>query len=325
MKLNSQQLTNYINRIKFSAEDKSKYKTQIENLKNKLDDYLSKHPLDIDIKKTKQAGSWAKGTILKPSSNTELDIDLAFYLKVGEVDEKDLHKINGVIVKLLKKIYSTKEDDDFDKSTKTANVVFISSGLSVDIVPVIDVPDLYPKRTDLEGYVLQPDSKVFEWYVTSIDKQLKFIRERKADNANFSGIVRILKKWKAYKKLPLSSFAIELIVAHLDITNGVLTNIEESLLRTWTFLSAKKIPNISFNAPSITNNEIDSAVCIADPTNSNNNVTKYMSEKDWAEIQKEADIALDTISYACEKTYEGETIGLWKEILGSEFNINPQS
>ena len=80
------------------------------------------------------------------------------------------------------------------KNPKTANVIFKVSGLSVDIVPVIDVIDLNPQIKYLEGYVFQPDSKSFTWYVTSIDKQLKFISDRKANNANYASIVRILKK-----------------------------------------------------------------------------------------------------------------------------------
>lgn len=322
MKINDQQLKNFVSRIKFSTHDKSEYKDQIENLKTQLDKYLSEHPLDVEIKKTKQAGSWAKGTILYPSANTGLDIDIAFYLKVGEVDEKDLHKINSTIVKLLKKIYPTKEEKDFDKNPKTANVVFKTSGLSVDIVPVIDIMDKFPQRKDLEGYVFQPDSKSFTWYVTSIDKQLKFISDIKANNANYASIVRILKKWKAVKELPISSFAIELVVAYLDINKGVVTNIEEGILRTLNFLGEKKCPNISFGAPSISNHDNNGVVIISDPTNSNNNVAKYLLKEDWDKVRVEANAALETICFADEKEYEAETINLWKEVFGTEFNIN---
>lgn len=322
MKINDQQLKNFVSRIKFSTHDKSEYKDQIENLKTQLDKYLTEHPLDVEIKKTKQAGSWAKGTILYPSANTGLDIDIAFYLKVGEVDEKDLHKINSTIVKLLKKIYPTKEEKDFEKNPRTANVVFKTSGLSVDIVPVIDIIDKLPQRKDLEGYVFQPDSKSFTWYVTSIDKQLTFISDRKANNSNYASIVRILKKWKSVKNLPISSFAIELIVAYLDINKGVVTNIEEAVLRTWNFLGEKKYPKISFGAPSITTYDNAGDVMISDPTNSNNNVVKYLSESDWDRVRNEANTALETICFADEKEFESETITLWKEVFGSEFNIS---
>ncbi len=323
MKLNNQQLKNFVSRIKFSTHDKSEYKEQIENLKCQLDKYLAEHPFDVGIKKTKQAGSWAKGTILYPSNNTRLDIDIAFYLKVGKIDEEDLHKINSVIVKLIKKIYPNKEEKDFDESSKTANVIFKISGLSIDIVPVIDILDKYPQRTDLEGYVLQPNSHSFIWYVTSVDKQLKFILDRKAANSNYASIVRILKKWKSVKELSISSFAIELIVAYLDINKGVVSNISEGLLRAWTFLSQKTYPKIYFDT--LTCGKIDSAdiVQITDPTNKANNVTKYLSKSDWELVKKEADKALDTICLANEKIYEEETLNLWKEILANEFNINP--
>jgi hypothetical protein len=322
MKLNNQQLINFVSRIKFSTQDKSPYKDQIENLKTQLDKYLAEYPLDVEIKKTKQAGSWAKGTILKPSINTDLDIDIIFYLKVGQVDENDLHKINTTIVKLLKKIYPTKEDKDFDKSPKTANVIFRTSGLAVDIVPIIEIMDKYPNRRDLEGYVFQPDSKSFIWYITSIDKQLSFISDRKISNPNYASIVRILKKWKAVKELPISSFAIELIVAYLDINKGVVSDISEGLLRAWTFLSQKNSPKIYFDTLTIGEISSTDIVQITDPTNTANNVTKYLSKEDWELVRKEADTALDTICLANEKNYESETLNFWKEILGSEFNID---
>lgn len=323
MKLNNQQLTNFVKRIKFSTQDKSPYKDQIENLKTQLDDYLDKHPLDVEIKKTKQAGSWKKGTILKPSGNTDLDIDIIFYLKMGQVDEKDLHKINNTIVKLLKYIYPTKDDKDFDKSPKTAKVVFRTSGLAVDIVPVIEIIDKYPHRKDLEEYVFQPDSKSFQWYITSINKQLNFISDRKTANPNYASIVRILKKWKAVKELPISSFAIELIVAYLDINKEIVSDISEGLLRSWSFLSQKTYPKIYFDTLEIGEVNQNDIVQIADPTNKANNVTKYISKEDWELVRKEADIALDTICFANEKNNEGETLNLWKEILGNEFNITP--
>lgn len=323
MKLNDQELKNYVSRIKFSTQDKSPFKSQIENLKSKLDSYLKEHSLDVKIKKTKQAGSWAKGTILKPSANTDLDIDIAFYLKVGEVNYKDLHKINSLIVNLLKKIYPNKEDKDFDKNPKTANIVFKTSGLSVDIVPVIDVLDLYPNRNDLKGYVFQPDSKTFKYYTTSIDKQLEFIRTRKSENSNYASIVRILKKWKSVQGIPISSFALELIVAYLDINKGVVTNIEEGLLRAWSFLGAKSFPKLTFTTISKSKDNEDAHIFIKDPTNNGNNVTKYISQEDWEVVRNHANKALDTICYAIEKNYKYETLNLWKEILGTDFNITP--
>lgn len=323
MELNNQQLKNFVSRIKFSTHHKSEYKDQIENLKTQLDKYLAEHPLDVEIKKTKQAGSWKKGTILYPSINTRLDIDIAFYLKVGNVDEKDLHKINSTIVKLVKKIYPNKDKKDFDENPKTANVIFKTSGLSVDIVPVIEITDKYPNRKDLEGYVFQPDSKSFIWYITSIDKQLSFITDRKIANSNYASIVRVLKKWKSVKELSLSSFAIELIVAYLDINKGVVSDISEGLLRAWTFLSQKTYPKIYFDTLTIGKISSMDIVQITDPTNKANNVTKYLSKSDWELVKKEADIALDTICLANEKIHEGDTLNLWKEIFGNEFNINP--
>ncbi|MCC5612568.1 hypothetical protein LC612_39215 [Nostoc sp. CHAB 5834] len=319
MKLSNQQLINFVNTIKFSTTDKSYYKDQIENLIEQVDLYLTANST-MSVKKVIQCGSWRKSTILRPNLNNILDIDLAFYIDISKIEDiNDFHELNSKIVELLIKIYPTKSKDDFKENVKTANVKFLTSGLSVDIVPVIDVPP--GKVNGLSNYVYQPDSKTYNFYITSIRNQINFIVERKKDNTSFTSIVRILKEWKNVKNLNLSSFSIELIISYLDLSKGVITNIEEALLRFFTLISNKNFPKIIFNAPygEVTND--GSVVYITDPTNKSNNVTKYISAADWKVISNEAEKALDTLSYAQEKTYIGDTIGLWKEIFDSSFTI----
>ncbi|CAM1370539.1 conserved hypothetical protein [Tenacibaculum litopenaei] len=312
MKLNNTQLINFKERIKFSNEDKKKYQSQIDNLISSIQSKINELT-DTNVLKVLQAGSWRKGTIIKKMDDNPVDIDLVFFLNVDISNYGTFQEINQLMIPILKLIYPNKNDEDFWDNPKTAGLEFIASGLNVDIVPV--------RETDVEDYVQQPDINNNRFF-TSPKNQLKFISERKETNSNFSTIVRILKKWKNFQEIKLSSFAIELIVAHLDLTEDVETTIEESLLRFYKFIGQKTFPIITFNAPYGNYKADNSCIYIADPTFNENNVTKYVSNNDWEDIREKANIAFDTILLADEEEYITPTIDLWKEIFGSEFNIN---
>jgi hypothetical protein len=217
------------------------------------------------------------------------------------------------MIPILKKIYPNKNDDDFWTNPKTAGLEFIQSGLNVDIVPV--------RETNVADYVQQPDAHNNK-YFTSPKNQLKFITDRKEANTNFTTIVRILKKWKNFQSINLSSFAIELIVSYLDIEKGVENSIEESILRFFQLLTKKQFPIITFK--SLYNNYKDdgSYIYIADPTYNENNITRYVTADDWNLIRKNANTAFDTLLLADEEEFISPTIDLWKEVFGSEFNID---
>lgn len=312
MKLNNTQLINFKERIKFSNEDKRKYQPQIDNLISSIQSKINEHT-DTNVLKVLQAGSWRKGTIIKKLDDNPVDIDLVFFLNVDISNYGTFQEINQLMIPILKLIYPNKNDEDFWDNPKTAGLEFVASGLNVDIVPV--------RETNVEDYVQQPDINNNRFF-TSPKNQLKFISERKEANSNFSTIVRILKKWKNFQEIKLSSFAIELIVAHLDLTEDVETTIEESLLRFYKFIGQKTFPIIMFNAPYGKYKADNSCIYIADPTYNENNVTKYVSNNDWDNIREKANIAFDTILLADEEEYVTPTIDLWKEIFGGEFNIN---
>ena len=160
-------------------------------------------------------------------------------------------------------------------------------------------------------------------YFTSPKKQLEFISERKEENTNFSGIVRILKKWRNFNDVDLSSFAIELIVAHLDLEKGVETNIQESIFRFFRLVSKKQMPVILFNAPYGSYIHDGAHTYIADPTNQANNVMKKLSDLDWIDIRIKTDTAFETLLLAEEQDNITATTDLWKEVFGPVFNINP--
>lgn len=313
MKLNNSQLINFKERIKFSDEDKRYYQPQIDNLISSIQSKIDEHT-DTNVKKVLQAGSWRKGTIIKPMDDKPIDIDLVFFLDIDFSNYATFQDINKLMIPILKKIYPQKNDEDFWNNPKTAGLEFIASGLNVDIVPV--------RETNVADYVQQPDAHNNK-YFTSPKNQLQFISERKTANTNFTTIVRILKKWKNYHGIGLSSFAIELIVSYLDIKYGVENSIEESILRFFKLVSKKQFPIITFNAPYGTYKPDYSHVYIADPTYNENNITKYITEGEWKDIKSHASNALDTLCLADEEEYLSATMELWKEIFGNNFSIEP--
>ena len=72
---------------------------------------------------------------------------------------------------------------------KAATVSFVGTGLSVDIVPVIEDP----KRL---GYGWQFDLQDGSKLETCAPCQIKFVRDRKNKDRDFRTLVRLTKKWR---------------------------------------------------------------------------------------------------------------------------------
>lgn len=315
MKLTNNQLLNYVARIKFTAEDKKKFQPQIDNLVSSVKQKIVEMT-DTNVVRVLQCGSWKKGTILKPKDDVPIDIDLVFFLNIEHGDIESLEQAHDYILPILKSIYSQKDDDDFWTNPKTAGIEFIDSGLNVDVVPV--------GKTGDQDYVAQPDpNSVSGVYFTSPDKQLSFISKRKEENTSFSAIVRLIKKWRNFNDIGLSSFAIELIVAHLDMEKGVEADIHEAILRFFKLVSKKQIPIILFDVPYGAYQHDGSHVYIADPTNQENNVVKNMTNLEWNLIRIDANRAFDTLLLAEEEEHITTVYELWKEVFGTTFNIDP--
>ena len=91
----------------------------------------------------------------------------------------------------------------------------------------------------------------------------------------------LLKWWRNEKEFKpsdeecgLSSYAIEMIVAHLDIVKGVEQNIEEAIIRFFTFLSTANFPVIKFAGAIKSVPQFETPIYIADNTNNENNAVK---------------------------------------------------
>ncbi len=300
-----------------------KYHEQINNLIEKLEDKIK----DDDSTGTKvtrvlRTGSWKKRTILRPTGDNPIDIDLVFFIEGDESLSDDIGKLHDFIVDYLEDIYPNKDilrDVDAEGKAKSIKIKFSGTGLEVDIVPV--VPLNKPPK-----YVWQPERGGGGRYTTSVDLQLEVAKDRKDNNGSLTSIVRALKWWRNYKELDetLSSFAIELICSHLDLIKGIETNIEEGIIRFLTFVSSGEMKEITFNGAINSVPSYTTAVYVADPTNNENNVTKKMTENDWDEIMKEANDAFETLSIAQSIDAEGATTEEWKRVFGPSFNIKEE-
>ena len=312
MEYTDQQLNNYVNRIKLTQEQKTSYAQQIDHLKTNISSAINnmENPRVI---KTKQAGSWKKGTALAPKGDYPLDIDIVFYLNLEEHVSFDAEELREELIKILCKAYPNKQESDFTDGKKTVGIVFKGSGLEVDIVPFI------PEKGNTT-YGRQPRKKLNSGeFKTSVDKQLDFTSEIKEKYSNFTSVVRILKKWRNYKELELSSFSIELVVAGL-IEAGKISNssISHAIIVFFEFLGNGDPVKVYFqNAIGAQSSDTP---WVADPTNNENN-TINMLESKWYEVIQTAENAFETLSYAQAVRETGETLELWKEIFGPSFNI----
>lgn len=158
-----------------------------------------------------------KGTVLRPTGENPIDIDLVLYVEGNdETLKNDLKKLHDFVVQYLREIYPNKDIDqdvDAEGNTKSLKIKFIGTGLEVDIVPVVPItPD---------GYVLQPQrGGGGKKYITSVTGQLAFAAQRRLHNPTYTSIIRAIKWWRNYQELQpangdggLSSFVIELIVS----------------------------------------------------------------------------------------------------------------
>ncbi len=173
-------------------------------------------------------------------------------------------------------------------------------------------------------YGLQPSSRGAPPIKTSIPGQLNFIQRRVNGDQNYRRLVRMLKYWRDRQELDesLRSFAIELITAHLQDTQGPVTSLEEGLIRFFLFVAQSQLMKpIAFvehgHKPRFPNDP----VVILDPVNVANNVTMRITIDERSEIVSQATAAWEKLNSARWKTTRGETIDCWKAVFGRSFTI----
>jgi hypothetical protein len=310
--LNNTELRYYdANVLRLPTDKRKEYHEQVDRLISELSRTV-REKTEIKITKVVKAGSFAKFTILRKTSTDPVDVDVVFYISGRSVDKETLQSLNDTIYNLLISIYPNKNVEDFEIQRKAATVSFVGTGLSVDIVPVIEHPNK-------AGYGWQYDLQDGSRMQTCAPCQIKFVRDRKNQDKDFRTLVRLAKKWRNHAELKaLKSFVIELIMAHILDTEGSAGSVEQRFRRFLLYIAQSGLqeklqfpenvaPFGSFNDP----------VVILDPVYSLNNVASRITEAERVEIVAAAQSAWEAAHFASAE----DDNEVWKELFGPRFRV----
>lgn len=300
------------NVLRLPSDKRTEYHAQVDRLIAELCRSI-RDKTEMKITKVIKAGSFAKYTILRKTAVDPVDVDVVFYISGRNVDKESLDSLNNTIYDLLVKQYPSKSVEDFQIQRKAATVTFVGTGLSVDIVPVIE-------DESRPGYGWQFDIHDGSKVQTCAPCQIKFVRDRKKQDGDFRTLVRMAKKWRNQAEIkPLKSFAIELIMAHVLATQGNSGSIEQRFRNFLLYIAQSGLKDeIRFPeniAPFAT---FSDPVVILDPVYSPNNVTSRISEAERKEIVAAAELAWETANFASTEN-DNE---VWKELFGPRFKTD---
>lgn len=316
MSLNNTEVRYYdSNVLRLPADKRKEYHEQVDRLVAELSKRL-KDQSEIKITKVVKAGSFAKYTILRKTSEDPVDVDVVFYISGRSVDKETLASLSQLIYDALIKLYPNKAVEDFEIQRKAATVTFVGSGLSVDIVPVIEDPAR-------PGYGWQFDIHDNTKVQTCAPCQIKFVRDRKDIDGDFRTLVRLAKKWRNKVELkPLKSFAIELIMAHLLAKNGKDGSIEKRFRDFLLYIAQSDLKEvIVFPENGKVSPVFTDPVVILDPVCNTNNVTSRISEDERVDIVAAATMSWETANFASIE----DDIEIWKELFGPRFKVREEA
>lgn len=300
--------------LRLPADKRKEYHEQVDRLISALTKRVHEQS-NIKITKVVKAGSFAKYTILRKTSEDPVDVDVVFYISGRSVDKESLASLNQLIYDALIKLYPNKTVEDFEIQRKAATVTFVGTGLSVDIVPVIEDT----ARADFGWqFDIHDGTKV----QTCAPCQIKFVRDRKDKDPDFRTLVRLAKKWRNRVELkPLKSFAIELIMAHVLAKNGKDGSIEKRFRDFLLYIAQSGLKEvITFPENGLVFPSFTDPVVILDPVCNTNNVASRISEDERKEIVAAALDAWETANFASTE----DDIEIWKELFGPRFKVEEE-
>ena len=312
MTLSNTQLCYYdSNILRLPGDKRKEYHAQVDRLIAELCRSI-RDKTEIKITGVVKAGSFAKFTILRKTSIDPVDVDVVFYVSGRSVDRETLASLNDTIYDLLIKVYPNKAVEDFEIQRKAATVSFIGTGLSVDVVPVIE-----DERRP--GYGWQFDIHDGSKVQTCAPCQIQFVRDRKTHDKHYRTLVRLAKKWRNHAELkPLKSFVIELLLAYLQDSEGATGSIEQRFRRFLLYIAQSGLKEtIHFRENTAPFGSFSDAVVILDPVYSRNNVASRISETERQQIVSAARDAWETANFASAENDHD----VWKEIFGPRFNV----
>lgn len=311
MPLSNVQLRRYDSEVLRLPSDKRKeYDEQVERLIKSLRRDIASET-DIKVTNVVKAGSFAKSTILRKTSEDPVDVDVVFYLSGINGGAVKLKEINDLIYQMLIEVYPNKPVSDFEIQQKATTVSFVQTGLNVDVVPAIE-DSMHP------DYGWQFDLKTGSSVQTCAKCQIEFVQDRKRKDPHYRTLVRLAKKWRNHAELEsLKSFMIELIVAYLLDREGAEGAIETRFQRFVLYIAQSGLKEkIRFPENAYLKQFYDPVV-IVDPVCDENNVASHITESEREEIAEVAREAWETLHFASVE----DDYSIWKEIFGPRFQV----
>lgn len=301
--------------LKLPKGKRAEYLGQVDTLIGRLSKIAGTVP-GLSIRKFLKTGSLRKGTVLKPKYGRGVDADVAVFVELA-LGDYALDRLHELLKSMLVKAYPTKSASDFTIQPRTLGIEFIDSGLDVDLVPVIPI--------DGPGdYGWQPSSQGKALLKTSISGQLAFIQSYKSAYANWSALVRLLKRWRDHHEVSeLRSFTIELIVCYLSLKYGTPKSINDGLSRFFLFVASDLgVQRVAFPvAAGGKGDKVSGAgVVVVDPVNPENNVASRIGSFELAEIQQAAETAWELHNEAQTWPTKGSTLENLRAIFGNDFD-----
>lgn len=303
------------NVLRLPGEKRKEYHAQVDNLVGELKKRITDQST-LRVAKVVKAGSFAKFTILRKVDDYPTDVDVVLYITGVAENSKSYEELCNKIYALLIEIYPTKKVEDFEIQRRAATVIFVKSGLTVDVVPVLQ------HSTDPD-HGWQFDIQSGAKNLTCAPCHIQFIRARKDKDKHFRTLVRLAKRWRHFHEIPgLKSFHIELILAHLVDTDGPAESIEKRFREFLVYIARTKLgeridfpenaskPVVQFSDP----------VVIIDPASPANNVASRITKEEQVLIAQAAEAAWETATYASVENSDE----VWKEIFGNRFKTRDQ-
>ncbi|WP_280331288.1 CBASS oligonucleotide cyclase [Nocardia wallacei] len=216
------------------------------------------------------------------------------------------------------------DPSQIEPSTHCVNIHFKTSGIDVDVVPVLHEDD-----PDDRGYLVAKDTG--DKLLTSVRLHLAFVRERKnICERDWAQMVRFIKWWVREQKLRTAdtfrfkSFLTELTCAHLLDNNRMTFGDYPAALEDFfdyvvrTELRERIAFSDYYPISDLPDNRVGE-IEIFDPVNPTNNVARGYEEADRQRIVDAASEALDAITEARFATTKAQAVECWQVVLGSRF------
>lgn len=302
-------------RVNLPKDKADEHRAQVRGLREKLENYLNEHP-DFSLRKMLLSGSLAKGTALRSIN----DIDVAVYVSGSDVPQ-DIKDLLDYLAERLRKAYPNFSPDQVQPQTYSVTVSFRTSGLNVDVVPV-----LYYGDPEWRGNLVSQDDGSF--LETSIPLHLEFAKKRKrAQVTHFAQVVRLVKYWARLMKseregFRFKSFMIEMILAKLCDGGVDFSDYPEALQAFFTYVANSGLrERIVFedHYPASDVGTLNDPVQIIDPINPINNVSRLYTRSNADDIVEAALDAGDAIDAALRATTKEQTVYYWQKVFGTSF------